>query len=109
MQYRPHRYLTDFPVTVRAANGPQRANVVDVNAYGARLKGLKDINEGDKLQIDILSLKAHGVVRWVGPGQLGIVFRPRLSEHEVDTLRHRRDLRKGHHRGTVGFGLREMR
>ena len=109
MQYRPHRYQTDFPVSIRTPAGPQKGTIADVNSQGARIRGLQDVQQGDKLQIDILSHHANAVVRWTAAGQIGVIFRPHLTEQQVDTLRYRRDLRHGAGRGSVGFGLREMR
>lgn len=109
MQYRPHRYNTQFPIEIRTSVGPQQAKVIDVNNAGARVEGLRGLNRGDKVQLNILSFRADAVVQWVSGGRAGLIFRPHLSDDQVDTLRYRRDGRGGARRGRVGFGFAEMR
>jgi hypothetical protein len=107
MQFRPHRYQTQFPITLRTSTGPQRCHVTDVNTSGARIKGLRDMRRGDKLQVEILNLRADAVVQWASNGTVGITFRPQITDDQVDILRYRRDGRvSGRHR-TVGYA--EMR
>lgn len=109
MQYRPHRYQTEFPVYLRTPSGPQQANVIDVNNTGARLGGLTDLARGDKVYVDVLGHRVTAVVCWVSGERAGISFRPQITDDQVDTLRYRRDGRAGHRRGRVGFTFAEMR
>ncbi|WP_159087014.1 PilZ domain-containing protein [Loktanella sp. Alg231-35] len=109
MQYRPHRYLTEFPVNLRTPIGPQKVTVLDVNTTGARLIGIQGIKRGDKLGINVLSHHVEALVRWVSNDRAGIVFRPQITEDQVDTLRHRRDARHVMRRGAIGFRDAEMR
>ena len=109
MQYRPHRYNTQYPVEMRTPTGPQKANVIDVHNAGARLEGLRDVRRGDKVQITILSLRVDAVIQWESGGRAGLTFRPAITNDQVDTLRYRRDGKRGGHRGSVGFGFAEMR
>ncbi|WP_296423953.1 PilZ domain-containing protein [Yoonia sp.] len=108
MHHRQHRYNTQYPIELRTATGPEKAQVVDVNNTGARIEGLCGARRGDKLQLNILSLRVDAVVQWVAGGRAGIVFRPQITNDQVDTLRYRRDGRKTDNRG-VGFGFAEMR
>jgi hypothetical protein len=109
VQYRQHRYPTEFPINLRTPAGPQKVTVSDVNATGARLSGIRDIKRGDKLGMNLLSHHVEAVVRWVYNDRAGIVFRPQISEDQVDTLRHRRDARHVMRRGAIGFRNAEMR
>lgn len=109
MQYRPHRYPTTFAVTLQTRIGMQRGQVTDVNATGARLTGISGIARGDKVQFTILHQHVDAVVRWTANGTMGIVFRPALTDHQVDTLRYRRDARAHAGPGQVGFRFAEMR
>lgn len=104
MQYRPHRYLTQFPVTVQVSAGTQKGTVIDVNATGARIAGLQNLRRGDKLQVEVLSHRIDAIVQWSTLKWVGVQFRPQLGNHMLDTLRYRRDGRMGKTRGTVGFG-----
>ena len=109
MQYRPHRYQTQFPIVVRTSTGPEQARIIDVNNEGARLTGLRRLIRGEKLALDVLSHRVDAVVTWSAHDKAGISFRPRLTDDQVDTLRHRKDSRAGHRRGSIGFSYAEMR
>lgn len=108
MQYRHHRYQTQYPISVHTPIGPQQCRVVDVNNEGARLEGSCNLHRGDKVQLEFLSQRVHGVVCWINGRQFGLSFRPHLTNDQVDTLRYRSDNTHRHHRGTVGFGFVEM-
>jgi hypothetical protein len=103
MQYRSHRYKTEFPVKLRTSTGQQTGEIVDVNNTGAQIKGLRDLRRGDKVQVEILYLRAEAVVKWTSNGNIGVNFRPQITDDQVDTLRYRRDGRMGTRQGSVGF------
>lgn len=109
MQYRQHRYPTEFPIAISTPSGPQQGQVVDVNNVGARIKGLRDLQRGDKVRVKILNMHVDAVVQWKSTDCLGITFRPQINDDQVDTLRYRRDARAGRRPSTVGFGFAEMR
>ena len=62
MQYRPHRYPTEFPIDVRTPFGPQRARVMDVNATGAAIRGIEGLERGNKVFLNLLSQNIEGVL-----------------------------------------------
>ncbi|PUB13577.1 PilZ domain-containing protein [Yoonia sediminilitoris] len=109
MKYRPHRYNTTYPVEVVTPLGSQQAVVLDIHNEGAQLEGLRGMHRSDRLQLRILSLRVDAVVMWATGYRTGILFRPRITNDQVDTLRYRRDARKAARRGSVGFGFVEMR
>ena len=109
MQYRQHRYPTDYPVDVRTPTGSRTGMVTDVNATGAQLVGIPHLRRGDKLSLGLLSHQVNAVVCWAHGDKAGIVFRPQISLDQLDTIRQRRDGRPGWRRGSVGFGFAEMR
>lgn len=109
MQYRPHRYPTEFPIDVRTPVGAQRAKVIDVNATGAALRGVEGVERGHKLAINLLSRNVEGIVRWVAGDRCGVVFRPQISDDQLDTLRYRRDARNVFRPGSIGYRNMEMR
>lgn len=109
MQYRPHRYRTQYPTKLRSPTGPQKGHVIDVNNAGARIQGLRDLRRGDKVEVEILSLRAAAVVQWASNGYVGITFRPQITDDQVDTLRYRRDGRAYGRFGMPAHGLVEMR
>jgi len=107
MQYRPHRYATQYPIELIAPAGPQQVRVIDVNNSGARVMGARGLRRGDKVRLSVLSQKVEAVVCWAARDKAGIMFRPHLTDHLVDTLRYRQDKRNGWHPGQIGFA--EMR
>lgn len=109
MQYRPHRYQTEFPVHLSSATGPQQVELLDVNTDGARISGFRHLTRGEKLQLDVLSMRVDAIVCWVSNDAAGITFRPKITDLQVDTLRHRPDGRGGLLHGSVGFAYAEMR
>lgn len=109
MQYRQHRYATEYPIEVRTPSGQQKVHVVDVNRKGVRIEGLQNIERGQRIQLNILSCPVDAIVQWVAGGLAGLTFRPQITEDQVDTLRYRRDARAVQRRGAVGFGFAEMR
>lgn len=108
MQYRQHRYPTQYPVKVRTSRGSQQGEVIDVNQSGARLTGIAGVNRGDKIKLDILSHHVDAVVLWTARDRVGVMFRPKLSDHQIDTLRQRCNKRATPQRGQVGFTFAEM-
>ena len=109
MQYRPHRYPTDYAVSISTSAGQGRAHVVDVSRTGARLSGVDGLQRGDKVRLDVLSHKVDAVVLWSRSGHAGITFRPAISDHMVDVLRKRVDGRRQHPSTHPGFRYAEMR
>lgn len=85
--FRPHRYPTETPVSVKTPAGKMKAKVVDINDGGMRLSLPQDIAVGERISIDILGYPVKGVVRWAGRGFAGVVFRPKISTRHVDALR----------------------
>lgn len=103
MQYRSHRYQTQFPVQLSTPTGRQQCHVTDVNNTGARITGPKGLRRGDKVKFRVLNTELTAVVCWAAGEKIGIVFRPQLSAVQVDTLRYRRDGVRNQLRGSVGF------
>ena len=73
MQYRPHRYQTQFPIVVRTSTGPEQARIIDVNNEGARLTGLRRLIRGEKLSLDVLSHRVDAGVTWSAHDKAGIL------------------------------------
>ncbi len=109
MQYRSHRYRTEYPVDLKTSAGPQRGKVLDVNNHGARMDAVRGLHRGDPIQFDLLGHQINAVVQWSFGARIGITFRPMITDDQVDTLRYRRDARKVGRHSTVGFAFQEMR
>ncbi len=109
MQYRPHRYPTEFPIAIGTPTGPQQGQVIDVNNVGARVKGLHHLRRGDKVRVKIMATNVDAVVQWTSNSCVGMTFRPQITDDQVDMLRYRRDARAGRRPSAVGFGFAEMR
>ncbi|MFA8444266.1 PilZ domain-containing protein [Yoonia sp.] len=108
MQYRPHRYPTQFPIQLLTPQGRQQCRVMDVNSRGARIVNAAPIRRGDKVRFRILNDEVAAVVCWVKGNNAGLTFRPPITPFQVDTLRYRRDAPQGRHRGGIGFSSAEM-
>ena len=109
MQYRPHRYPTDYRLTVTAAGRRETALIVDVSRTGARLSGIEGLQRGDKIDLDVLSNRVESVVLWSRSGFAGVPFRPAINDHMVDVLRKRVDGHRQFGGASVGFQFSEMR
>lgn len=109
MQYRPHRYPTQFPIKLRTASGQQDCQVLDVNSSGARIAGPRGLRRGEKVQFTILNHHIEAVVCWAASARAGVIFRPHLTDVQVDTLRYRRDGARHRRHGPGGFAYAEMR
>ncbi len=108
MQYRPHRYQTQFPIQLSTPVGPQQCRVIDVNNSGARITSTAKLQRGDKVKFRVLNAEVAAIVSWATGDKAGLIFRPQLSSVLVDTLRYRKDAPRGPQRGTVGFAFAEM-
>ena len=93
MLYRPHRYLTDYRVALQTPAGQKTAHILDVNNGGARLTGISGPGRGDKVWLDVLSHHVAAIVLWTKGDQIGISFRPAISDRFLDTIRKRVDPR----------------
>lgn len=108
MQYRSHRYQTQFPIQISTPTGQQQCRIIDVNSHGARITGARNMQRGDKIQFRALNDPISAIICWATGDTVGIAFRPQLTTVQVDTLRYRRDASRGPKRGSVGFGFAEM-
>ena len=108
MQYRSHRYQTQFPIQLATPTGRQQCHVIDVNSTGARIFGIRTLRRGDKVRFRGLNHDVTAVVSWSSGDKAGIMFRPHISSTQVDTLRYRRDGVRNRPRGSVGFAFAEL-
>ena len=108
MQYRSHRYPTQFPVSLITASGQQQSHISDVSSSGARIAGPRNLRRGDKVKVRFLNEELSACVCWANQDQAGISFRPQITTLQVDKLRYRKDLPSSHRRGSVGFAFAEI-
>ncbi|MEJ8559988.1 PilZ domain-containing protein [Yoonia sp. GPGPB17] len=108
MQYRSHRYQTQFPTQLATPTGRQQCHVIDVNSTGARIQGPRTLRRGDKIKFRVLNDEVAAVVCWSSGDKAGIIFRPQITSNQVDTLRYRQDRGRNRPRGAVGFAFAEM-
>lgn len=108
LQHRQHRYPTQYPIDILTPQGQQQGRVIDVNKGGARILGLRQLVRGDKVTITVLSHRIDAVVCWAEADRVGLMFRPRLTEHQLDTIRYRQDPRAPARNWSEGMHLREM-
>ena len=63
------------------------ANIVNVSATGARLRGCRDVSQGDDLWIKVGVIDALATVAWAEEEQCGVTFDAALSDADLDHLR----------------------
>ncbi|MCO4846662.1 MAG: hypothetical protein KC448_01655 [Yoonia sp.] len=107
MQYRPHRYRTEFPTTMKTPFGPSEAVINDVNETGALMKTSAPLARGHKIEFTFLNNKVTGIVQWAADGRCGVTFRPHLTITQVDSLRYKQSgHRSMRHRSTSYVEMR---
>ncbi|MCO4842248.1 MAG: PilZ domain-containing protein [Yoonia sp.] len=89
MQYRPHRYRTEYPITLITPAGPVKAVIDDVNETGALVTIRGPVARGHKVSMSFLNNRVEAVVHWALRGKCGIAFRPHLTAAQVDALRYK--------------------
>ncbi len=87
-KFRHHRYPTSFPVQATTPFGLRPGKILDVNEYGAQIDGLSDLTPGDKVVLRAGPDQIASIVRWVAKDRVGVMFRPRLTIKQVDSLRY---------------------
>ncbi|WP_100367226.1 PilZ domain-containing protein [Yoonia maricola] len=108
MQFRSHRYQTQYPIQLSTPAGLQQCRITDINNTGARILGHCTLRRGDKVKFKVLNDEISAVVCWCSQESAGILFRPQISSNQVDMLRYRRDRAHNQLRGSVGFGYAQM-
>ncbi|MFT4743540.1 MAG: hypothetical protein ACI91Z_001515 [Yoonia sp.] len=103
MQYRPHRYRTEFPTTVRTPFGPAKAVINDVNETGALMETSVSLLRGHKIEILFLNNRVSGIVQWSAGGRCGVTFRPHLTTTQVDSLRYKQSGHRGIRHNSTGY------
>jgi hypothetical protein len=65
----------------------QVAVLVDFSTTGARLRGTALPPQGEKVEVDIDTVKARGTVAWADQGLCGVAFDAPLPRFEVERLK----------------------
>jgi len=95
MQFRPHRYRTEFPTLLSTPIGKVKIVINDVNETGALITLNETLSRGHRVEMVVLNQRITGIVQWAVRGKCGVTFRPHLSIAQVDLLRYK----QGGHRG----------
>ena len=103
MQYRPHRYRSDYDVHVDAPMGKMRAAIANVNEAGAQLRDTAGLRAGDPVAFNVLQSRISGVVQWATGNRAGLAFHPEISVDQIDAIRNRFDGRKRTPPGPAGL------
>lgn len=105
MQYRPHRYRSDYTVQVDAPMGQLRAAISNVNEGGAQLRDTCGLRAGDPVQFNVLQNRISGVVQWATGTSAGLAFHPQITVDQIDAIRNRIDGRRRMPPGPAGLQL----
>jgi len=84
---RPPRYPTHIPVVVTKAGKPQSATIVDINAYGACLAGITDLDMEDKITLRGAVSSNFATVRWRDDDRSGVYFERPIPPQHLALLR----------------------
>lgn len=107
MQFRPHRYRTEFPTVLTTPVGSVKAVVDDVNETGALMTISTPLQRGHKIRMSFLNNSVEAVVQWSQRGKCGIAFRPQLTIAQVDMLRYKQGGNQRMHHSSTRYA--EMR
>lgn len=107
MQFRPHRYRTEFPTVLSTPLGKIKVVVNDVNETGALITIKEQLSRGHKVELIVLNQRVSGIVQWAFRGKCGITFRPHLTIAQVDLLRYKQGGKSRTNHRSLGFA--EMR
>ena len=89
MQFRPHRYQTQYPVTLSGPSGRLMAIVANVNERGARLDHAIGLKSGDRVGFRLIHEQVEAVVQWAAGDRAGIAFLPNIGIDQIDIMRAR--------------------
>lgn len=89
MQFRSHRYRTEFPITFQTPVGAVKAVINDVNETGALVSIATPLQRGQRISMSYLNNQVQAIVQWSLRGKCGISFRPHLTIAQVDLLRYK--------------------
>lgn len=84
---RPSRYPTHIPVIVSHSGEPQTGYIVDINAYGACLTGVRDINEEEPIILRGAVEANVATVRWHSDDRVGVYFERPIPPQYLAMLR----------------------
>jgi hypothetical protein len=107
MQFRPHRYRTEFPIVFSTPMGNVNAVINDVNETGALVSISQPLQRGHKIRVSFLNNHIDAIVQWSLRGKCGISFRPQLTIAQVDMLRYKQGGHRGIRHSSTGYA--EMR
>jgi len=86
-QSRPARYQTHIPVVVTHSNGAQTGCIIDINAFGACIEGVKDMGVGHKVHLRGEIENNIASVRWATDDRIGVYFERVIPPQHVAQLR----------------------
>jgi len=84
---RPQRYLTKIPVIVTQTDGSHAGCIVDINAFGACIRGISGTTPGDKVHLRGDLDNNIATVRWTATGRIGVYFERLIPPQHVAMLR----------------------
>lgn len=84
---RPPRYPTHIPIVVTGAGGPQSGVIVDINAYGACLEGITDVEKDDQVVLRGAVESSLATVRWHEDDRAGVYFERPVEPQHLAMLR----------------------
>lgn len=84
---RPARYPTHIPVVLTHAGQPQAGYIVDINAHGACLAGVADLQPDQSVTLRGAVETSVASVRWQANNRVGVHFERPLPPQYLAMLR----------------------
>lgn len=86
MRYREHRYASDRLVRISRDGGVEHAQLANISATGARLRGPASLKPGQRISLCQRDLEIPAEVVWSNGQQTGIAFLEPLSPMELQAV-----------------------
>ena len=86
MRYREHRYASDRLVRIARGGEVEHAQLANISATGARLRGPAALKPGQRLSLCQRDFEIPAEVVWSNGQQTGIVFLEPLSPAELQAV-----------------------
>lgn len=75
-----------LPAFLQGGGVRHSVQVIDLSAGGAKLSCALPLPSGSKVTLDCGTLNLGAVVRWLGPGTIGVAFDRQLDAREVAAM-----------------------
>lgn len=87
MRWRAQRWVVDFFTTVSTGRDSTQLNISSVSTSGAKLHGVHNLREGERIRITCLAEQISATVVWARDDECGIKFSCPIGPRQLSTFR----------------------